>query len=211
MSRLNVANFRHPDGPADNNNLTSTGRVGIGTSSPGRTFQVVDSSNAFLSAKCGSVEGFVNVTSSAVNLESSSSIPVTFSPGGTLRGRFDTSGNLQFNSGYGSVATAYGVRAWIHFNGGASTIGTGDASRNVSSVTDNGTGDYTINFSNNMPDANYCIFGSATWTSTYGAVVFVYRDTTNGYPSSSAFRIAVNGTNNYTANDAIDIMVGVVR
>ena len=29
----------------------------------------------------------------------------------------DSSGNLQFNSGYGSVATAYGCRAWVNFNG----------------------------------------------------------------------------------------------
>ena len=34
MSRINVANFRHPDGTSDNINLTDTGRVGIGTASP---------------------------------------------------------------------------------------------------------------------------------------------------------------------------------
>ena len=196
MSRLNVANFRHPDGTADNINLTSTGRVGIGTSSPERTFQVVDSSNAFLSAKCGSVEGFVNVTSSAVNLESSSSIPVTFSPGGILRGRFDTSGNLQFNSGYGSVATAYGVRAWCNadLTGSGSIRGSG----NVSSLGDQGTGRWQFHFGTAMPDTNYAAVGmqkpnadvvnitgihpgtpgpGATWdTYTTGTVAFVYSN-----------------------------------
>jgi len=34
MSRINVANFRHPDGTSDNISLTDTGRVGINTSSP---------------------------------------------------------------------------------------------------------------------------------------------------------------------------------
>ena len=143
--------------------VDSSGRVGIGTSSPGRNFQVVDSSNAFLSAKCGSVEGFVNVTSSAVNLESSSSIPVTFSPGGTLRGRFDTSGNLQFNSGYGSVATAYGVRAWVCFNGNNGTV---LEDGNVSSITDNATGNYTINFATDMPDSNYAAAGNTDGNGT---------------------------------------------
>jgi hypothetical protein len=69
------------------------------------------------------------------------------------RGAFDGSGNFQFNSGYGSIATAFGCRAWVNFNG-TGTVAI-RASGNVSSITDNGTGDYTINFSNAMPDANY--------------------------------------------------------
>jgi hypothetical protein len=64
------------------------------------------------------------------------------------------SGNLQFNSGYGSVATAYGCRAWVNFNGTGTVAIRG--SGNVSSITDNGTGDYTVNFTTAMPDVNYC-------------------------------------------------------
>ncbi len=63
------------------------------------------------------------------------------------------SSDLSFNSGYGSVATAYGCRAWVNFNG-TGTVAI-RASGNVSSITDNGTGDYTVNFTNAMPDANY--------------------------------------------------------
>jgi hypothetical protein len=66
---------------------------------------------------------------------------------------FDASGDFQFESGYGSVATAYGCRAWVNFNG-TGTVAI-RASGNVSSITDNGTGDYTINFTTAMPDANY--------------------------------------------------------
>ena len=77
--------------------------------------------------------------------------------GGTERGRFDASGNFQFNSGYGSVATAFGCRAWVNFNAtGTPSI---RASGNVSSITDGGTGRFTINFTNAMPDANYVISG----------------------------------------------------
>lgn len=67
------------------------------------------------------------------------------------------SGTLQYNSGYGSAATAYGVRAWINFNGHASSIGSGRGSGNVSSVSDLGTAQYQINWSTAMPDANYCV------------------------------------------------------
>ena len=78
---------------------------------------------------------------------------------GAYRMVIDSSGNLQFNSGYGSVATAYGCRAWVNFNGtGTVTI---RASGNVSSITDNGTGDYTVNFTNAMPDANYSVVASS--------------------------------------------------
>jgi hypothetical protein len=70
------------------------------------------------------------------------------------------SGNLQFNSGYGSVATAYGCRAWVNFNGTGTVAIRG--SGNVSSITDRGTGEYTINFTTAMPDANYCGVASAT-------------------------------------------------
>jgi len=152
---------------------------------------------------------------------------IAFSEGGVEAMRLDSSGNLLFNSGYGSVATAYGCRAWVNFDGtsaanlsgtysrtspsttltvtatahglivGSSvnldfTTGTGldgiytvvtvanantftvttvastttsgnvtilrntiRASGNVTSITDNGTGNYTVNFTTAMPDANY--------------------------------------------------------
>jgi hypothetical protein len=74
-----------------------------------------------------------------------------------------TSGNLQFNSGYGSVATAYGCRAWVNFNG-TGTVAI-RASGNVTSITDNGTGDYTVNFTNAMPDANIATVATSVNTS----------------------------------------------
>jgi hypothetical protein len=73
--------------------------------------------------------------------------------------RLKENGDLQFNSGYGSVATAYGCRAWVNFNG-TGTVAI-RASGNVSSITDNGTGDYTVNFTTAMPDANYTVTTSA--------------------------------------------------
>lgn len=67
-------------------------------------------------------------------------------------------GTFQFNSGYGSSATAYGCRAWVNFAGATGSI---NASGNVSSVTRNGTGDYTVTFTNAMPDANYTVTATA--------------------------------------------------
>ena len=59
-------------------------------------------------------------------------------------------------------APVYACRAWVNFNG-TGTVAI-RASGNVSSITDNGTGDYTVNFTTAMPDANYCaqVLGQGT-------------------------------------------------
>jgi hypothetical protein len=89
---------------------------------------------------------------------------IAFAEGGVEAMRIDSSANLQFNSGYGSVAIAYASRAWVNFNG-TGTVAI-RASGNVSSITDNGTGDYTVNFTTAMPDANYAVSMSIFPTSS---------------------------------------------
>jgi len=53
----------------------------------------------------------------------------------------------------------YKCRAWINFNGTGTVVIR--ASGNVSSITDNGAGDYTINFTAAMPDADYAVLATA--------------------------------------------------
>lgn len=52
-------------------------------------------------------------------------------------------------------APIYACRAWVNFNG-TGTVAI-RASGNVSSITDNGTGNYTVNFATAMPDADYAV------------------------------------------------------
>jgi len=52
-------------------------------------------------------------------------------------------------------APLYAARAWVNFNG-TGTVAI-RASGNVSSITDNGTGLYAVNFTSAMPDANYAV------------------------------------------------------
>jgi hypothetical protein len=75
-------------------------------------------------------------------------------------------GNLNLDAGYGSKAPIYGVRAWVNFNG-SGTVAIRE-SANVSSITDNGTGDYTVNFTSAMPDADYAaVYGRENASSAY--------------------------------------------
>jgi hypothetical protein len=78
---------------------------------------------------------------------------------------------LRLREGFNASGTApiYACRAWVNFNG-TGTVAI-RASGNVSSITDNGTGNYTINFTNAMPDANYSLVASATqdfWSTACG-------------------------------------------
>ena len=67
----------------------------------------------------------------------------------------------------GNVGTApvYAARAWVNFNG-TGTVAI-RASGNVTSITDNGTGDYTVNFTTAMPDANYSTVACGDATTGY--------------------------------------------
>lgn len=107
--------------------------------------------------------------------------------------RIDASGNLGFNSGYGSAATAYGCRAWVNFNG-TGTVAI-RASGNVTSITDNGTGNYTVNLTNAMPDANYApVFGAQYSTTTIAGLTSQISTDTNT-TTACQIHTAHSGTN----------------
>jgi hypothetical protein len=110
--------------------------------------------------------------------------------------RIDSAGNLQFNSGYGSVATAYGCRAWVNFNG-TGTVAI-RASGNVSSITDAGTGLYDVNFTTALTDANYAI--NATAYSTNSALYAVGGQVNGQAPTTAKFRIAVGAGASFGAD-----------
>jgi hypothetical protein len=65
------------------------------------------------------------------------------------------------NNDTGVLATQNGMtgiaKAWVNFDG----AGTINAAFNVSSVTKNATGNYTVNFTTAMPNANYSIAANA--------------------------------------------------
>lgn len=198
---------------------------------------------------------------------------IGFTEGGVQTGEFDASGNFLFNSGYGSVATAYGCRAWVNFNGAGTLTGTYSqsgtaitvtvnnhglsqgqsvyitfqsgtasaeaftvtsvtnanvfvvtsatsrttsgnctlatiirASGNVSSITDNGTGDYTVNFTTAMPDANYAAVATSIAENTgFGSTTIKFGTT----PTTSAVNIRTIG--NTTYYDASISQVAIFR
>ena len=102
---------------------------------------------------------------------------------------FNSSGVFAFNSGYGSVATAYGCRAWVSFDGTGTVAIRG--SGNVTSITDNGTGDFTINMTTALPDVNYAVNLTSRITAT-GIAPVVVNLLTATTPTASLFRICTD-------------------
>ena len=136
-----------------------------------------------------------------------------FSTNSTQVAKIDSSGVLSFNSGYGSVAAAYACRAWVNFNG-TGTVAI-RASGNVTSITDNGTGDYTVNMTTAMPDANYAanINFSVQFGGGYVAgasYTLANTASTNTTPTTSAFRFSLVNTAG-SVYDPVYVVASVFR
>lgn len=114
-----------------------------------------------------------------------------------------------------SGVEVYTAKAWVNFNG-TGTVAI-RAAGNVSSVTDNGTGDYTVNFTTAMPDASYNMVGSsaagATANFASNRIIGINADVGgvgSSAPTASACRIAsIYGTE--TKQDAVWIQASFFR
>lgn len=81
---------------------------------------------------------------------------------------------VKFNTWQNTDGTEnYKCRAWVNFNGTTNTGGNCDIreSGNVSTVADLGTGNYQVNFSTAMPDANYAVTGLAQYQNNGGQTI----------------------------------------
>lgn len=104
-------------------------------------------------------------------------------------------------------APIYACRAWVNFNGtGAVAI---RGSGNVSSITDNGTGNYTVNFATAMPDANYAINAFAKRGDDLGNIAMVTARNSGVYSTSAVEVLTYQGS--WTLTDFPTICVSVFR
>ena len=96
-------------------------------------------------------------------------------------------------------------KAWVNFNGTSVLI---RAAYNVSSITDNGTGDYTVNFTTAISDANYSVTGALGGSTILGIDLTLLGATA---PTTSAIRIGTRGTTSGTLTDTTYVDVAIFR
>jgi len=129
--------------------VDNAGNVGVGTSSPATKLQVngqtrISDGSTNIDLVCASSVGYIGTQTNA---------PLVLRTNDTERARIATTGQMSTTDVAGNVKPAYDCRAWVNFNGTGTVAIRG--SGNVSSITDNGTGDYTVNFTTAMSDTNY--------------------------------------------------------
>jgi hypothetical protein len=113
----------------------------------------------------------------------------------------------KLNGAQSGSAPIYAARAWVNFNG-TGTVAI-RASGNVSSITDNGTGDYTVNFTTAMSDANYAVKSSGANTLPLSASQGFNNGTASAPTSASAARVVcfVNSTTALTDLEAVEVAI----
>ena len=104
-------------------------------------------------------------------------------------------------------------RAWVNFNG-TGTVAI-RSSFNVSSITDNGTGNYTINFTTALPDANYVVAIGAGQlnidTIQYASIHASNANGTATLKSTTQLQIATGRTNTATLIDNAEVSIAIFR
>lgn len=125
--------------------------------------------------------------------------------------RVKSTGDLQINSGYGSLATAYGVRAWVNFNGTANTNLTGNYSQSGTTVTVTATAHGLVVGNNVYADitSGTAVDGSYTVTAVTNANTFTYTAGTSLTTSGNITlrRNTIRGSGNVSS--VADIAVGI--
>jgi hypothetical protein len=202
--------------------IDTSGNVGIGTTSPstklhveqsttGDAFKVARGGNYLIMGGSGSGTQYVKGYEGVVAFGNAYAGSTIFLVGDTEKGRFDNNGNFYFNSGYGSVATAYGCRAWVNFDGNSPTI---RSSGGVSSVTRSSAGTYTVNLSVTMPDANYTVNCTCSANSGNNYMIPIYSTgsgATLNTPTTSSFTLGTWNNNFNAMLDPTYVCVSVFR
>mgnify|MGYP003348898128 CR=1 FL=1 len=106
-----------------------------------------------------------------------------------------TFGTAQAVTPTGSAPLAF-CRVWVNFNGTGTIAIAG--SHNVTSITDNGVGDYTVNFTTAMPDTNYCAFVQEldNYNNAYPRVAGLYGGSTS-YTTTTSLRFKTSYTSSF--------------
>jgi hypothetical protein len=222
--------------------IDTSQNVGIGTTSPASKLAVLENTNGnsifnLRNTNAGSSatsilalgnDGALNAayivlnsstntaggSGNSLNITNGLNAPMTFGTNNTERMRINADGGIRTQpTGGGTLLEQFGCRAWVNFNG-TGTVAI-RSSGNVSSITDNGTGDYTVNFATAMPDANYSLQLSVgpSASGEYASQISIFSQTNSPYeqaPTTTTARFITRNTS-FTFTDPKYLCVSVFR
>jgi hypothetical protein len=117
--------------------------------------------------------------------------------------KFDTLSNVAGTQTVPVATVAQGsAKAWVNFNG-TGTVAI-RAAFNVTSITDNGAGDYTVNFTTALPDANYATVAHSWDTSGGGFLIYGKGGV---LPTTSAVRLSTSSTVAFNDSEVVNVAI----
>jgi hypothetical protein len=194
-------------------NFNGVYNIGVGNASSTMTLSVTsgsstgtwtDSANGWSSSHVGmifkitQIGGVANATFGGVDV-STLGIQIT---------AFNSAGNITFKFLSGTASASQSVNGTGSGSSGFSFNATGiRSSYNVSSITKNATGDYTVNFATPMADANYSVIGSCAYvfpsSASYNTVIPSYISA----PTVNSARIGTGFSS--TTTDMAEVCVAI--
>lgn len=201
---------------------TTTGNVGIGTSSPEAKTSIVSSAGAigltikdtnagasnYFSAQYNGTSGVADIKAQSSGGSTQIAFSTSLSGATAERMRIDSSGNLQVGgttvaNTAGYVNSRTNTRAWARWTGSTVAIA---SSYNVSSITRSSAGQYVVNFTTALADANYAPMMSCSGDVSYNGYG-IFTGMTSA-PTTSSFAMWTKAYNG-TAADANVVQIAV--
>ena len=212
LAILGTNNIKFKTGATERMRIDSSGNVDIKSSniyltgSNDRRIKLSDSGVAGVSNDNNTVH--IRGDNDFLKLMAAGNGGLIYEENGTEHLSIASGGQLKFNAGFGSSGKAYGVRAWVNFNG-TGTVAIRD-NGNVSSITDGGTGNYSVNFTTAMPDTNYAILGTVGHTSASNLIGLTVNHVSGSLPATGSVHVYTAYQNTY-AFDSLNVSVAIVR
>jgi hypothetical protein len=215
---VNTAGNQNTTGTAAN----VTGTVAVANGGTGRTS--LTANNVILGNGTSAVAFVAPSTSGNVLTSNGTTWTSAASPAATIASTAEAKAGtnntnfitpLRMREGFNASGSApvYAARAWVNFTGtGTVTI---NASGNVSSITDGGTGVYTVNFTTAMDDTNYAIVGTPSSGDTANIPGGLMQSTATGGAdftrTTSSITVRNARASNGAAADAGTVNIAIFR
>jgi hypothetical protein len=198
---LNLPHGAAPTTPVNGDIWTTTGNIQWRRNGGTQSLPNIGTSNTFSAGAKQTVSH--SATTAGLNVGPVAGDPSTPANGDVWLNSTTNALNARVNGGTHQLNT---VKAWVNFNGTGTPAIRG--SLNVSSITDNGVGDYTVNLTTAIADTNYCVVANCSYTAN-GARGSIWAE--SYATSTTSTRIITSANSSPFVFDCVSVTVAILR